>query len=595
MSLANGAAFAGYTILGMLGAGGMGEVYLAQHPRLPRYDALKVLPRAMTADSEFRERFAREAEIAATLYHPHIVEVHDRGEFDEQLWIAMDYVSGTNTAQLIRDRFPAGMPTGEVLAIVTAIASALDYAHQRGLLHRDVKPANILVTNPEDGEQRILLADFGIARYRGDPSGITATNLTVGTVAYAAPEQLMGSDIDGRADQYALAATAYQLLTGTPPFQHANPVAVIGQHLSAAPPKLSDRRPELACLDGVLATALAKDPADRFARCSAFANALSERVSVDDCGPEAFPTVVDYPDDALPDTQVALRSSSRRRTKLPRQDATPPRGTTTAQRLAGRHNLTRPSRTEPGTVGRSRTPAPTRRRRLWIVLGSAAGAGLIMIIGLLVGIIIVRQSPGPPLRAATPATGSRASTPGAAPTTSIPALPPVDQRLNGSYRVNVDRAHQTYNDTADPQPPNVSTWWAFRTSCIPTGCVATGIMLDDNDQQKASTTGGGQPLVLDFRDGAWHSRPQTVRFPCVGPNGAPSKETTTQVISLQPHGHGALRGMMTVTVQSNDCGQQGGEIVIPAVATRVGDVPAGVTVPSPPTPSLPPAPSTPSR
>jgi serine/threonine protein kinase, bacterial len=177
MPLASGAAFAGYTILRLLGSGGMGEVYLAQHPRLPRRDALKILPTDVSANREFRERFNREADLAATLFHPHIVGVHDRGEFDEQLWISMDYIEGTDAAQLMRDRYPVGMPADEVLSIVTAVAGALDYAHQHHLLHRDVKPANILLANPDDGERRIFLSDFGIARQVGEVSGLTATNL----------------------------------------------------------------------------------------------------------------------------------------------------------------------------------------------------------------------------------------------------------------------------------------------------------------------------------------------------------------------------------------------------------------------------------
>jgi serine/threonine protein kinase, bacterial len=180
MPLANGAVFAGYTILRLLGSGAMGEVYLAQHPRLPRRDALKVLPTAYTAAREYRERFNREADIAATLWHPHIVGVHDRGEFSGQLWISMDFVDGTDAACLLRERYPNGMPPQEVFEIVTAMASALDYAHQRDLLHRDVKPANILLARPESGEQRILLTDFGIARWADDVSGLTATNMTVG-------------------------------------------------------------------------------------------------------------------------------------------------------------------------------------------------------------------------------------------------------------------------------------------------------------------------------------------------------------------------------------------------------------------------------
>ena len=252
----------------------MAEVYLALHPRLPRRDVIKVLAEAITKDGEFRDRFNREADLAATLWHPHIVGVHDRGEFNGQLWISMDYVEGTDASRLVKERYPEGMPVDEVCDIVRAVAGALDYAHDRGLLHRDVKPANILLTHPEDGERRILLADFGVARHLGDISGITETNVAVGTVAYAAPEQLTGSNIDGRADQYALAATAFHLLTGAPPFQHENPIAVISQHLHEEPPRLSDYRPDLAYLDEVFFTALAKNPADRFERCRGFAAAF---------------------------------------------------------------------------------------------------------------------------------------------------------------------------------------------------------------------------------------------------------------------------------------------------------------------------------
>jgi serine/threonine protein kinase, bacterial len=278
MPLADGATFAGYTIVRMLGSGGMGEVYLAQHPRLPRRDALKVLPASVSADTEYRQRFNREADIAATLWHPHIVGVHDRGEFDGQIWISMDYVEGTDAGSMLRERYPNGMPTAEVVAIVTAVAQALDHAHERGLLHRDVKPANILLAHPESGNQRILLADFGIARWVNDISGLTATNMTVGTVSYAAPEQLVGAQLDGRADQYALAATAFHLLTGAPPFRDSNPAVVIGQHLSASPPAISSRRPELSGCDPVLAKALAKEPGDRYERCADFGHALAHRL-----------------------------------------------------------------------------------------------------------------------------------------------------------------------------------------------------------------------------------------------------------------------------------------------------------------------------
>ena len=285
MPLADGTAFAGYTILRLLGSGGMGEVYLAQHPRLPRRDALKLLPLDWSADPDYRARFNREADLASTLWHPHIVGVHDRGEADGQLWISMDFVDGLDAARLLVDRYPAGMPVEEVVQIVTAVASGLDYAHKQGLLHRDVKPANIMLTHVDDGgEQRVLLTDFGIARNLDDISGLTTTNMTVGTVAYSAPEQLMGGEIDGRADQYALAATAYHLLTGVQLFPHSNPAVVISRHLNADPPAVARTRPELAALDLVLAAALAKNPDQRFARCFDFARAVADQVS-----PTRFP------------------------------------------------------------------------------------------------------------------------------------------------------------------------------------------------------------------------------------------------------------------------------------------------------------------
>jgi serine/threonine protein kinase len=275
MSLEVGQVFAGYKILRVLGAGGMGKVYLATHPRLPRDDALKVLPPEFTNDPEYRTRFAREADLAAGLSHPHIVRIYDRGEVDDQLWISMDYVAGTDVAHLLDERYQGGMPADEVVSIVNAVASALDYAHHRGLLHRDVKPANILLTDPDGQGRRTFLADFGIARKIDDATGLTDNNFAVGTVAYAAPEQLRGDPIDGRADQYALACTAFHLLTGAPPYNHTNPTVVITQHISSPTPSIGARRPELARLDPVFATAMAKSPGSRFGSCSGFALQLS--------------------------------------------------------------------------------------------------------------------------------------------------------------------------------------------------------------------------------------------------------------------------------------------------------------------------------
>jgi serine/threonine-protein kinase len=276
MPLNSGDVFAGYTIARLLGTGGMGEVYLARHPRLPRHDALKILPASLTGDAQYRQRFNREADIASGLWHPHIVGLHDRGETEGQLWIAMDYVDGTDAARLVREHHPSGLPLPTAIEIVTAIAEALDYAHARGLLHRDVKPANILLTGPDVARRRILLADFGVARRVDDISGLTATNMAVGSMAYSAPEQLLGQDLDGRADQYALAASAFHLLAGRSPFHHSNAAVVISKHLSEPPPRLGDSRQDLTRLNDVLVRGLAKDPRARYASCGEFAAALAE-------------------------------------------------------------------------------------------------------------------------------------------------------------------------------------------------------------------------------------------------------------------------------------------------------------------------------
>jgi serine/threonine-protein kinase len=312
MPLTAGQTFAGYRIVRLLGSGGMGEVYLAEHPRLPRQDALKVLPADLSVDPDYCDRFNREADLASKLWHPHIVRVHDRGEYNGQLWIAMDYVDGLDAGRLLSSRYPDGLPADQVVRIVTAVASALDYAHKQGLLHRDVKPANIMLTHVdvEEDEERVLLADFGIARNVDDISGLTVTNMTVGTVAYSAPEQLMGEEVDGRADQYALAATAYHLLSGRQLFPHTNPTVVISRHLNATPPALADTRPELATFDAVLAVALAKDPNDRFIRCADFARAL-ERAATPGSTSATAPTAA-APTAGKPNQHASVRRPHQR-------------------------------------------------------------------------------------------------------------------------------------------------------------------------------------------------------------------------------------------------------------------------------------------
>ncbi|OBG94157.1 nuclease PIN [Mycobacterium sp. E3251] len=518
-SITGGAPFAGYTILRQLGAGGMAEVYLALHPRLPRRDVIKVLAEAVTADPEFRERFNREADLAATLWHPHIVGVHDRGEFNGHLWISMDYVEGTDASRLVKERYHDGMPIREVCGIVQAVAGALDYAHDRGLLHRDVKPANILLTHPEGGERRILLADFGVARHLGDISGITETNVAVGTVAYAAPEQLTGSNIDGRADQYALAATAFHLLTGTPPFQHSNPIAVISQHLHEEPPRLSDYRPELAHLDEVFRRALAKRPGDRFERCRAFAAAVSERSDdVAEAGPRT----------------AALTAGQRG-----------PRAVAAAMN----HRFSARARWAVGLV-----------------------CAMLIAVAATWSVLYSFEPDTPP---ANPALASKPSVP--APS-AAPAGPggPV---LNGSYKLDYDQSKRTTNGVAIRHDGPATGWWAFRSACTASGCAATGTRLDNATHQTAD---GGKTDTLHFVGGYWQGAPQQDRLSCTQPNsqiGATQQETLAW--SLAPQADGTLRGTVTETVLSNECGAQGAVVRVPVVATRVGDVPAGVNLSDP--------------
>lgn len=266
-----GSVFAGYLIERLLGAGGMGEVYAARHPRLPRSDAVKVLAAGLARDDAYRRRFEREADLASQLSHPGIVSIHDRGEFEGRLWIALELIDGIDVSAMLRAA-PRGLPAADVVRAVTEVADALDYAGARGLVHRDVKPANILLA----GTGHFLLTDFGIARRGPDNSDLTGTGLTVGTVAYASPEQMQGLPVDPRSDQYALAATAFHMLTGTRPFTGTNPVAVIMAHAQQPVPSVHAQRPDLSpYVDSVLARAMAKEPEQRFASSKDFAAAFA--------------------------------------------------------------------------------------------------------------------------------------------------------------------------------------------------------------------------------------------------------------------------------------------------------------------------------
>ncbi|RMI31021.1 serine/threonine protein kinase [Nocardia stercoris] len=251
----------------------MGSVYLAQHPRLPRQVALKLLNHDISTDGELRRRFEQEADLVARLDHPNIVDVYDRGRDGDRLWISMRFVPGTDAARLD----PRTVTPERAVRIVTETAAALDYAHSRGVLHRDVKPANLLLAAPSGGHgERSYLTDFGIARLTNSDAHLTSTGTVTATIAYASPEQLASYTVDHRSDQYSLACTLFALLTGRSPFEDANPARVIAGHLSTPPPPITALRPGLPpALDAVLARAMAKQAEDRFASCADFAVAVS--------------------------------------------------------------------------------------------------------------------------------------------------------------------------------------------------------------------------------------------------------------------------------------------------------------------------------
>ncbi|WP_197522080.1 serine/threonine-protein kinase [Mycobacterium gordonae] len=273
-----GQVFAGYVVERLLGVGGMGTVYLARHPNLPKLVALKLLSRAMTDDDDdVRARFLREADHVARLDHPNIVAVYDRGDQDGQLWIAMQYIDGSDAAEAVRE---GPLPAARAVRIIAETAKALDFAHNADVLHRDVKPANILLTRPTAGEpERVLLADFGIAKALDGRAGLTATGMFTGSLQYAAPEQFDPSiALDARADEYALGCTLYHLLTGSVPYPGRSPEQWMYGHLHLPVP-LPSQSPAAqragfpAGMDAVIERAMAKNRDDRYPSCAALAGA----------------------------------------------------------------------------------------------------------------------------------------------------------------------------------------------------------------------------------------------------------------------------------------------------------------------------------
>ena len=385
-----GSLLAGYRLEAQIGAGGMAVVFRARDERLGRLVALKILAPGLAEDQEFRRRFIAESRAAAKVEDPHIIPVHEAGEADGVLFIAMRFVAGGDLRRVLERE--GALAPGRAVEFISPVASALDAAHRAGLVHRDVKPANILVDASPDRPDHVYLSDFGVSK--GAMSSASLTGQFLGTPNYSAPEQIQGLAVDGRADQYALACVAYQLLSGEVPFERDQDMAVLYAHVSQPPPSLGARRPDLpSAADRVLARAMAKAPENRYGCCRDFADALREALGLSPYHSRSPASTLDY---------------------LPTQAVSPPRRF--------------PALAAAGAGTAAVTPSATAKRKRWLAL--------VMSVTVMLGIAAVGLAVAPGRSTASshlrPAT--RPGTPGASCQASGPA--------NGQTRIIAWKAPQ---------------------------------------------------------------------------------------------------------------------------------------------------------
>jgi hypothetical protein len=415
--LAPGTRVAGYLVEEPLGVGGMAMVYRARDERLSRPVALKVLAPALAADEEFRRRFTAESRAAAAVDHPHIIPVYEAGQAGLALFIAMRLVTGGDLRQVLAREGP--LPPERAAVLLSPVASALDAAHAAGLVHRDVKPGNVLVDSAPGRPEHVYLSDFGISKGAASSAGLTGTGQYLGTPDYTSPEQVRGLAVDGRADQYALACVAWHLLTGTVPFQRDDALDVLFAHLHAPPPSLDRVRPGLPAAAGpALGRALAKEPGERYPSCGEFTDALRDALGLPPYRPAVPAVGVARPAAPWrPGTLAAEPDGPTQDVTAPGQRPTPGRGPDTA----------------PGRAAR-------RRRRVTLALGGTLVAAATAV-SLLLALPGAAKPPAGAHGGATPTSsavrtepaapsGARTATPAATEVSTQPTVP--SRPLNGT-------------------------------------------------------------------------------------------------------------------------------------------------------------------
>jgi serine/threonine protein kinase len=418
-----GSRVGGYELEEQIGLGGMAVVFRARDARLGRPVALKILAPALAADEAFRHRFIRESRMAAAVDDPHIIPVYEAGEADGALFIAMRYVRGGDVRSLLYRE--GALSPARVAAIISPVASALDTAHAAGLVHRDVKPANMLLDARPGRPDHVYLSDFGLSKEALGATGLTSANQFLGTVDYAAPEQVFGQVVSGSADQYALGCAAFEMFSGEPPFRRDQAMAVLYAHMSEQPPPISSRRAGLpAALDPVFARVLAKSPANRYPSCMAFTEALRQAAGL---APYDAP---DRPN--RPATEVARPAGP---TPLPTEAATPTPWAASQSPPPGQHA---PSGQPyiPGLYpGQSGPAAAPRRERRWPLIAlSAVGTAAVVAIAYSLVVLASRNSANTALTGGSPTATAGTTPPASSPPVTSPPVTPTPSGFSPSVQ-----------------------------------------------------------------------------------------------------------------------------------------------------------------